>query len=114
MSEALLLRMVGLVTAYDHDDLDSSPSIGGRMVVDAIVDAFGAERFQANVMLGVEANVGSIRGSGDMEAWWGFTGTDVTPADPPTIHVGGLDLVEKLHELDGREVVLEVRRIVDV
>lgn len=120
--EGRSLRLVGVVDAHGwHDPRSMSidATIGGVPVATTINETFrkpddkkyrNAEMPPVRVMLGVEPIA-----HGRISAYQGWTGTDVTPGDPPQIIVGdwgGFDLYEKLErEWDGREVVLEITEV---
>jgi hypothetical protein len=95
---------------YDTDLCDYSPTIAGRNVVSELLDAFGqkwgADKPEVVVYLGVEP----VK-TGPLWALHGFKGTEVTPPESPEISVGDWDLLKRLGELDGREVLLVVESL---
>lgn len=101
------VELAGVVDIDAYDGLtDVSPHIGGRSVVGEIQRVFGDDvwwRGHVRVLLGVEPVA-----EGKLAAVHGFGGTDVTPPEAPTIEVGGVDLLERLRALDGREVLLVI------
>jgi hypothetical protein len=117
MAEATKLVLEGVVEAHGGEHIcEVSPTIGGANVVSEIEELFG--RFggagqKARVTLGVEHAPGTHDGFGASGAIWsihGFGGTDVTPYEPPEITVGGIDVLSKLYDADGKFVILEVER----
>jgi hypothetical protein len=108
-----ILEITGEINAWDGHSrtMRAFPSIGERDLIQAIEDTFGSvdgERSFA-VMLGYGGDVslyGSYSGLSSVESGW--TGTEVTPGDPPVILLGGLDLLDKLQDLDGTIVHLRI------
>lgn len=105
---ATRIEFSGEVDAYGEDtDLTSlSPTIGGENVVSRLQNEFRSDPFrkpEVTVYLGVEPLK-----TGPLWALHGFGGTDVTPPESPEIKVGDLNLIDKLRDLDGREVLLIV------
>jgi hypothetical protein len=99
------LELSGIVDAYGWDSQgnwpSTSPVVGGVRVIDALEETFGAAKSRVRVWLGVEALA-----SGKLWTCHGFAGTDVTPAESPEISVGDIDVLDRLRDLDEREVVL--------
>lgn len=102
------IRFEGEVDGYDAMATTSFPSIGGRDVIGVLDDAFGTRKPNVRVTLGVEP-VGVVPvAAGPLWTEYGFAGTDVTPSESPVITIGGWDLLDRLRDLDGREVILIV------
>lgn len=100
------LKFEGEVNGWGGSLTDTSPEIGDRHVIHELEGTFGdlwRDRPNVRVLLGVEPLA-----EGPLQAMTGFGGTDVTPPDSPVIEVGGFDLLNKLHDLDGRTVVLVI------
>lgn len=106
------VRFDGVLDFAGDDCVCTSPTIGGRRVIDELDEAFGAVYSFATgltvqrvvkVTLGVEPLA-----EGVLETATGFGGTDVTPTELPEIKVGGVDVLDHLDDLDGREVILIV------
>lgn len=105
------LELSGVVDMYPQDVHinDISPSIGGENVIVRLNETFGQDVYDkpnVKAYLGVEPVA-----EGPLWALTGFGGTDVTPPELPEIRVGGLDLIDKLRELEGREVALVVTEV---
>jgi hypothetical protein len=103
MSEHRELKFEGEVDAYGGGSWSATDvRIGDRDVIDEIGRTWPRSgESQVRVMLGVEPVA-----TGALSTYTGFGGTDVTPADPPEIMVGDIDLVARLRDLDGRTVIL--------
>lgn len=99
------LRFDGVLEYSDSWHMMSGPSIAGRDVIAEIHDMWPIVPLRSEpnvaVTLGVEPAA-----QGELWAAHGFTGTDVTPGDPPEITIGDWNLLERLYDLDGREVIL--------
>lgn len=100
------VRFDGEVDAYDWSrDMSAFPSIGGRNVIDEVEAAFPQGR-DVKVTLAIEPVPQAWVGALISEMGW--TGTEVTPGDPPVIRVGDVDVLKQLREFDGRTVILIV------
>jgi hypothetical protein len=100
------LELAGVLDLYSGSMADTGPRIGGVDVISALDERFPRrydERPRMKVWLGVEPVA-----DGALWAIHGFGGTDITPARMPEITVGGLNILERLDDLDGREVLLIV------
>ena len=102
----------GEVDAWNADGLSPDPLIGGKSVFGVFEKAgidygYRAPRQRVRVTLGIDPEKQAQR-EGTFHSYEGFAGTDVTPPEPPEIQVGGWDVMERLRELDGRQVALLV------
>lgn len=101
------VEIAGVVEVHAGGLCDRGPRIGEVDVVGALEHAWpypaGGRAPNVKVWLGVEP----VK-TGPLWAIHGFWGTDATPPELPEITVGDYDLIERLTELDGREVVLIV------
>lgn len=106
------LKFEGECEPYGGEWSATSPEIGGRHVINEIDAVFGSYPQKPNlkVYLGVEPKP-PLCAEGETFTSTGFGGTDVTPADSPEIMVGGLDLMDKLYDLDGRHVLLIIEEV---
>ena len=111
MSESVLLE--GELDYYgivNDDSWNLQPTIGDKGVIDAIQDVdnyLGGKKIE--FLLGEE-----IVASGEVEAYSGWAGTDVTPGDPWEIRVENkATLTEALYQLDGKTVALLIREVED-
>lgn len=101
------VELSGIVDAYDGGSwIATDASIGGIKVVDKLEEVFGLANANVKAWLGVEPVA-----SGVLYAHTGFGGTDVTPAEAPKIEIGDIDLIDRLADLDGREVLLIVSEL---
>jgi hypothetical protein len=97
----------------DIEGAGDGPSIGGRDVIAELADAdlLGT---RCQVMLGVQARKHIHEREtevGNLSAYEGFHGSEVTPAEPPSISVGERDLFDELAQHDGKTVALSVTRM---
>jgi hypothetical protein len=99
------IQFSGIVDAYGGGSWSATDaSIGGTSVIEGLERTFGIRSdINVNVWLGIESVA-----SGVLYAHNGFGGTDVTPPESPVIEIGDIDLINRLADLDGREVVLIV------
>lgn len=101
------LELSGTVDYYAGGLCDVGPRVGGLDVIAQIAERWpyrhGGGTPAVKVFLGVEPIA-----TGPVWAIHGFGGTDVTPYECPEITVGGIDLLNRLEALDGREVLLIV------
>jgi hypothetical protein len=117
MGDTTKLVLEGVVEAHGGEHIcEVSPEIGGVNVITEIekmFGTFGGAGQKGRVTLGVEHAPGTHGGFGASGAVWsvhGFGGTDVTPYEPPEITVGGIDVLQRLYDADGKFVILEVER----
>lgn len=110
MSDKKKVEFKGVVERYGVGDLTATDvEVGGTLVIATLEEEFGntwARRPAVKVFLGVEPLA-----EGPLWTCAGFGGTDVTPPDSPEIMVGDYDLLNKLTELDEREVLLIVEEL---
>lgn len=101
------LKFSGTLDLYSGVDFcNTGPFIAGRDVIGEIMDiwSWGHEPHDVKVFLGVEPIA-----EGRLWAIHGFGGTDVTPPESPEITVGGIEIIPKLWDLDGREILLIIQ-----
>lgn len=105
MSEAAL-QFSGIVEIDRGGLCDVGPRVGDVDIIEVIEGRYPyrtGHRPQVRVFLGVEPVA-----TGPLWAIHGFAGTDVTPYESPEITVGDYDLLERLNDLEGREVLLVI------
>jgi hypothetical protein len=105
------LRFEGVVDYWEGGLLDVGPRIGERDVIGEIEELWpwsssSSKDREVRVTLGVEPLA-----EGPLWAIHGFGGTDVTPPESPEITVGDFDLLKRLYDLDGRDVILIVEDV---
>ncbi len=116
-----VLEMTGQVDAnearWDGPYLDNpeGPSIGGRSVFEALEETFGRYSGLRNWSLVEQATVMLAHGGdeslyqGRMFAHEGDQGySSYTPGSSPEFLIGGIELLDRLVELDGETVTLRV------
>jgi hypothetical protein len=99
------LEFTGVVDAFDSLGMYAYVSIGGVNFAREIEETFG-EDAKLTVMIAHGGDEQLYKG--EFEFYGGFTGTDVTPGDPPEIMIGDADLMDNLYDMDGKIVHLRV------
>jgi hypothetical protein len=94
------LRFDGLVE-YDEYGNPPTPKIGGRDVIEEVIETFGYAHKPVTVSLADE------RFTGDLFADEGSMGySEWTPGDPSKLCVGDHDVLARLEELNGKTATL--------
>jgi hypothetical protein len=101
------VRFEGVVDSHDCWGMSTGPSVDGVDVITVIRSKWPEKYPNVRVTLGIEPVAEGML----VAIFHGFTGTDVTPGDPPEIIIGDIDLVKNLYDLDGREVILIVEEV---
>lgn len=102
------LTLEGVVDSYGGCGLfEIGPRIGDVAVAEAVTNQLGFGAKSVKVILMVEAER-HLDADGKLSAYPGFSGTDVTPYEPPEVNVGDIHLLGRLSELDGRTVALSI------
>lgn len=106
------IQFSGALDAYGGG-LHWAPHIADRDILDEIAVMWPRKTYgirpSLKVFLGTQPNPNSgVQMEGDFRSCHGFGGTDVTPADPPEIKVGDIDLFAELRNHDGEVVLLIV------
>ncbi len=111
-NEPRRLRLDGIVAELGGGLTETSPLIGESNVITEIDEIWGfGARSHVRVWLGVDPEEPQPEATGDLSAYHGFGGTDVTPADSPEILIGGFNLVWRLMDFDGRHVTLIIEDV---
>jgi hypothetical protein len=102
------LKFEGKLDIYDIWTYPTTgPNIGGRDVIDEIEAIWRESHTELTVYLGTQGTENREKlAEGRSDIYHGFCGSEVTPADPAEIRVGGIDLLAKLREHDDEFVVL--------
>ncbi len=102
------LEMTGVVEAYgERKGMSYFVDISGKSLHDEIERVFGLD-YEGDLVVCLAHGGDESLYSGEISIYRGFTGTDVTPGDPPEITVGGVDLFAKFYELDGQIVHVRI------
>jgi hypothetical protein len=95
---------------YGDNMWRTEPTIGGRGVVTEIEKTFGRNPPPLEFVLAKE-----VVARGEVEAYHGWAGTEVTPGDPYEVSVGDVDNLfyrdGPIGKLEGETVALLIREI---
>jgi hypothetical protein len=105
------IEFIGVVDAYhvESKEMRTTATIGGRDVI-ATLEQAGLAKGLVRVTLWLEGaeDIEQVGGEACMTDGW--TGTDVTPAEPHEVLIGDYDLLARLARFHGRQAAMAVER----